>query len=569
VPSILIVDDEDNYLELCRRYMPEHTFLPPARNYREAAAALRRHASQIDLVLLDVHFNIPDAELLPTDRTALLARGGDPAKLTERLRRSQGLYILDQIRQTHPDLPVIVMTSRDDLPLEADAERLKAQDYTYLLDDDYLDARALKLQIDGILARRERQLAAADEPFYWGSSAAMLGLRRRLSILARGRLPVIIQGATGTGKSLVAREFIHPRSGRPGPFVAVDLSTLPTDLMAAHLFGVVKGAYTGATSTREGVLARAHGGTLFLDEIGNLGLELQKSLLLVLQEGVYRPIGAVKELQTDVKLVVATNENIASMVRAGRFREDLYMRLNPATAVTLPGLRERRDDFQELLEWFMRRATAEAYNRDLLAQYAEQRGLPAPGPNEPLAVTVGRTIPPRSDARRLHILLHPSSFKLLQDFEWPGNFRQFEMTLSNLVTFTLVDLVDRPERIEPEDPGQVGRPDIIPILPRTVTELLRPMSPPPEGDLADDDDAAPARAGDLARVTVALRPAESLNAVSCAVERQYLEHLYERCGGDLGKIGELLLDDPGAGRKIQLRMNQLGIKLRRLRRREG
>ncbi|HEY8379052.1 MAG TPA: sigma 54-interacting transcriptional regulator [Nannocystis sp.] len=565
MPSILIIDDEDNYLELCRRYMPEHSFLPPARNYREAAAALRRHAGNIDLVLLDVHFNIPEAELLPYDKQPLFARGGDPAKIVERLRRSQGLHILDQIRRTHPDLPVIVMTSRDDLPLEADAERLRAEDYTYLLADDYLDARALKLQIDGILARRERQLAAADEPFYWGTSAAMLGLRRRLAILARGRLPIILQGATGTGKSLVAREFIHPRSERSGPFVAVDLSTLPSDLMAAHLFGVVKGAYTGATHTREGVLARAHGGTLFLDEIGNLSLELQKSLLLVLQEGAYRPIGAVKEIQTDIKLVVATNENLAAMVRAGRFREDLYMRLNPATAVTLPSLRERRDDFQELLEWFMRRVTAEAYNRDLLAQYALQRGLPVPGPDDPLSVTVGRTIPPRGDARRIHVLLHPSSFKLLQEFDWPGNFRQFEMTLSNLVTFTLVDLVDRPERIEPEDFGHSGRPDIIPILPRTVSELLRPMASPPALERAEDP--APEAAFDPARVTVTLRPADSLNAVSCAVERQYLEQLYERCLGDLSKMGEILLGDAGAGRKIQLRMNQLGIKLRRLKRR--
>jgi DNA-binding NtrC family response regulator len=565
VPSILIIDDEDNYLELCRRYMPEHSFLPPARNYRETSAALRRYAGQVDLVLLDVHFNIPDAELLPHDKQPLLARGGDPAKVFERLRRSQGLYILDQIRQSHPDLPVIVMTSRDDLPLEADAERLRAEDYTYLLADDYLDARALKLQIDGILAQRERHVAAASEPFYWGNSAAMIGLRRRLGILARGRLPVIIQGATGTGKSLVAREFIHPRSERAGPFVAVDLSTLPNDLMAAHLFGVVKGAYTGATSSREGVLARAHGGTLFLDEIGNLGLELQKSLLLVLQEGAYRPIGATKELQTDIKLVVATNENLAAMVRAGRFREDLYMRLNPATAVTLPGLRERRDDFQELLEWFMRRVTAEAYNRDLLAQYAEQRGLPAPGPNDNLAVTVGRSIPPRGDARRMHVLLHPSSFKLLQEFDWPGNFRQFEMTLSNLLTFTLVDLVDRPERIEPEDLGEAGRPDIIPILPRTVSDLLRPMTAPTASEAPLEEVAADG--AELARLAIVVRPGDSLNAVSCAVERQYLEHLYERCLGDLGKMGEILLNDAGAGRKIQLRMNQLGIKLRRLKRR--
>jgi DNA-binding NtrC family response regulator len=556
MPSILIIDDEDSYLELCRRYMPEHTFLPPARNYREAADALRRHGDKVDLVLLDVHFDIPEADLLPQDKAALLAKG-DANKAIERLRRSQGLHILAAMRERYPDLPVIVMTSRDDLPLETDAERLQAEDYTYLLADDYLDARSLKLQIDAILARRERPAASDDEPFYWGVTGAMANLRRRLTILARGRLPIIIQGATGTGKSLVAREFIHPRSQRPGPFVAVDLSTLPTDLMAAHLFGVIKGAYTGATSTREGVLTRAHGGTLFLDEIGNLSLELQKSLLLVLQEGVYRPVGAVKEIVTDVKIVVATNENLGALVRAGRFREDLYMRLNPATAVTLPSLHERRDDFEELLAWFMRLVTAEAYNRDLLAQYAEQRGLVATSP-----ISVGRGVPPRNDSRRIHFLLHPSSFKLLHDFEWPGNFRQFAMTLSNLVTFTLVELVERAEKIEPERTGE-GRADVIPIPPKIVSDLLRPMTPPEPSESSLSAAAGPRR------VQVEVLAGESLNAVSCAVERQYLEQLYDRCGADLGHMGELLLGDEGAGRKVQLRMNQLGIKLRSLKRKSG
>ncbi|MBK9753791.1 MAG: sigma-54-dependent Fis family transcriptional regulator [Nannocystis sp.] len=553
--SILIIDDEDSYLELCRRHMPEHSFLPPARNYREAADTLRRHAGKVDLVLLDVHFDIPEADLLPQDKAALLARG-DASRQIERLRRSQGLHILAAIRERYPDLPVIVMTSRDDLPLETDAERLQAEDYTYLLADDYLDARSLKLQVDAILARRERPAANDDDPFYWGATGAMSSLQRRLSILARGRLPIIIQGATGTGKSLVAREFIHPRSQRPGPFVAVDLSTLPTDLMAAHLFGVIKGAYTGATNTREGVLTRAHGGTLFLDEIGNLSLELQKSLLLVLQEGVYRPVGAVKEIVTDIKIVVATNENLGALVRAGRFREDLYMRLNPATAVTLPSLRERRDDFEELLAWFMRQVVGEAYNRDLLGQYAEQRGLAAN-----LPISAGRGVPPRADVRRIHFLLHPSSFKLLHDFEWPGNFRQFAMTLSNLVTFTLVELVERAEKIEPQRPGE-GRPDVIPIPPKIVSDLLRPMTPPEVVDL-------PMAAAGPRRFVVDLEAGDSLNAVSCAVERQYLEQLYERCGADLGQMAALLLGDETAGRKIQLRMNQLGMKLRLLKRKTG
>ena len=562
--SILIVDDEDKYLELCKRFMPEHAFLP-ARHYREAAQLLGRHGDGVDLVLLDVHFDIPEQDLLPFDKAALLAKG-DPERALERLRRGQGLHILDHLRRDYPDLPVIVMTSRDDLPLEADAERLNAEDYTYLLDDDYLDARSLKLQIEGILARRRRAAAAADEPFYWGQTPSMLAARRRLSILARGRLPIILLGETGTGKTLLAREFIHHRSRRKGPFVAVDLSTIPRDLMAAHLFGVVKGAYTGATATRDGVLARAHEGTLFLDEIGNLNLDVQKSLLTVLQDSRYHPVGSVEERQVDVKIVVATNEDLGVMVRDGRFREDLYMRLNPATAVTLPSLRARRDDFQELLRSFLNRVAADPYIRDLLAQYAEQRGLWVPDAGQTMPITVGRNVPAKVDPRRIHLLLQPSSFKLLREFPWPGNFRQLEMTLSNLVALTLVELVDRAEQVEPDDPSQASRPDVVPLPPRTVRELLRPMetmrpaaASAPEGVVAGEDGSH--------RLMVTLEPAESLNAVSCAVERQYLEGLYEKYAGDLARIAEVLLDEPGAGRKVQLRMNQLGIKLRKLKRR--
>lgn len=571
--SILIIDDEDKYLELCRRFMPEHEFVGPARNHREAAQILARARRSIDLVLLDVHFDIPHEDLLPEDKRSLLGKlapGGDSERIYERLRRSQGLRILDRLRRRYPDLPVIVMTALDDLPLEADAERFNAEDYTYLLDDDYLDARALKVQVEGILARAERP-TDDDGPFYWGTAAAMSDLRRRVAILARGQLPIIIQGETGTGKSLLAREYIHPHSQRTGAFMAVDLSTISSELMAAHLFGVVKGAYTGASSSREGVLARAHGGTLFLDEIGNLALELQKSLLLVLQEGRYRPVGSVEERVADVKLCVATNENLAHMVREGRFREDLYMRLNPATAVTLPSLRQRRDDFQHLLEFFLERVCQGGYNRDLLVQYAEQRELWVPAEDERLRITVGRKVPGRSDPGRIHLLFHQNSYKLLQDFSWPGNFRQFEMVLSNLVTFTLVELVDRVDQIEPiENEGDLdARPDVIVIQPRTIRDLLRPFAEAGLGESLSPETATETESSDGSdglRFNLRVGPAESLNAISCEVERQYLERLYQHFTGDLSRVAEFLLADPESGRKVQLRMNQLGIKLRALKR---
>jgi len=563
--SVLIIDDEDKYLELCQRFLPEHDFLPVSRNYAEAANTLRQRAGTVDLVLLDVHFDIPQDDLLPYDKDALLAKG-NPERAVERLRRGQGLHILDRLRDSHPDVPVILMTSQDDLPIEADAERLNAQDYTYLLDDDYLDARSLKLQVEAVLARKEKVPGVSDEPFYWGTTPAMLAMRRRLQVLARGRLPIILLGETGTGKSLLAREFVHARSRREGPFVAVDLSTIPAGLMAAHLFGVVKGAYTGATSSRDGVLARANGGTLFLDEIGNLSLDVQKSLLTAMQDGRYCPVGSVEERHADVKLIVATNEDLTAMVAGGTFREDLFMRLNPATAMRLRSLRERKDDFAELVSVFMARVCADPYNHDLLRQYAAPRGLAVPGRGDTMPVGVGRTVPAKIDRGRVFFVIQPSSFNLLREYRWPGNFRQLEMMLSNLVALTLIELVDRAEEVEPEHLGEGARPDVVPILPRTVRDLLRPMEPPTHS--AKDPTAAVVESDDgTHRVAVDVQAGESLNAVSCAVERQYLEKLFEKYGGDLGRIAQVLLDEPTAGRKVQLRMNQLGIKLRRLKRR--
>ena len=163
------------------------------------------------------------------------------------------------------------------------------------------------------------------------------------------------------------------------------------------------------------------------------------------------------------------------------------------------------------------------------------------------------------------MLLHQNSYKLLQDFSWPGNFRQFEMVLSNLVTFTLVELVDRVDQVEPEAEEVDARPDVIVIQPRTIRDLLRPFAEAGLGEARGLEGEA-REGGEGLGLELRLVPGESLNAVSCEVERQYLEHLYHHFGGDLSRVAGFLLEDPDAGRKVQLRMNQLGIKLRELKR---
>lgn len=531
--DVLVIDDQDRYTDLCRRVMPEHDYHGPARSWDEAKVLLKKHARRVDVVLLDVHFDIPPEALLG------LAEGANERAI-EQCRRQQGLLILEELRRGHPELPVVLMTAREDLALEGPAEELEAQEYTYFLDDDYVDAHALRAQIEGIVrAGRGREREGV---IYWGRGMKMRQTRAQLQTLARGRLPIILRGATGTGKSLIARHFVHKHSGRRGRFVTIDLSTLPRDLMSAHLFGSMRGSYTGSVADRKGAFEEADGGTLFLDEVGNLSEEAQKMLLTVLQEGTVTRIGDVRERKVDVKLVVATNEDLPVMVREGRFRSDLYMRLNPACTVELPPLADRQVDLGRLLEFCVERSLDGPYLRELVDQYRERHGLG----DIQLRASVGSTVP---EAREgvLWLLLPKKSLVLLRRHRWPGNLREFQMTVENALVFTFAELAQ-------VRGGQ--RPDIVQLRPKLLRDLLRHAS----GDVPD----APA---DGWRMEVSVRPDETLNKVSADVERQYFTALFLVHGGDFREMARILMNDPDCARKVQLRFNQLGLKVRELRKR--
>ncbi|MCB9758824.1 MAG: sigma 54-interacting transcriptional regulator [Alphaproteobacteria bacterium] len=532
---VLIIDDQDRYARLCQRAIPEHTYHGPMRSWDEARQSLRRLGRRLDLVLLDVNFDIPEDQLVG------LPKGAD-AKVVEHTRRRQGLLILEQLRQGHPDLPVILMTSRDDLALEETADRLDVEEYTYFLDDDYVDANSLRAQMNGVL--RARRAPEQEGPIFWGSAMAMQRLRAQLLTLAQGRLPVILSGPTGTGKSLIARHFIHPRSGRSGNFVSVDLSTLPRDLMAAHLFGSVRGAFTGSVADRKGAFEEADGGTLFLDEIGNLSEDAQKMLLTVLQEGAVTRIGDVRERRVDVKVIAATHEELPEMVAKGRFRADLFMRLNPACMVRLPSLQERISDLQGLVDFCCEAALNGPYLRDLVEQYQALNGLE--GTSLRIAPPGGV---PEGEAGVIWLLLSRRTLTLLRKHPWPGNLRELTMTVENALVFTFAELVQL---------KGVERPDVVQLRPKLIRDLLRTTRGQHPG--------APADGWSL---EVSVRPSDSLNAVSQDVERQYFTALYLVNQGDFSAMAKVLMGDPDNARKIQLRFNQLGLKVRELKQRLG
>jgi two-component system nitrogen regulation response regulator GlnG len=528
--TILVIDDQDRYVELCRRAIPEHDYLGPARSWRAAADILKRQRRTIDLVLLDVHFDIPVEALV-----GLPANPDD--KAVTRLRRRQGLEILARLRRHLPDLPVVLMTAREDLDIDRAAERLDAEEYTYFLDDEYVDARSLRVQIENVLKARRGQ--DAEGPVFWGRAPAVQRVRARLQVLARGRLPVILGGPTGTGKSLLARHYIHPRSGRKGKFVTVDLSTIPRDLVGATLFGSARGSYTGSVADRKGAFEEADGGTLFLDEIGNLGEEAQKMLLGVLQEGTVTRLGDVAERKVDVKLVVATHEDLGGMVRQGRFRADLYMRLNPACTVVLPSLADRRADLLRLLEWTARHLADSPQLRTLVADYRRRAGLGEAGE---VVVCTGGDVPEPLPGR-LVLLFPDRSMRLLRRHRWPGNLREFSMTVENALAFTFAELAGHPVG---------GRGDVVQVRPKLLHDLLLAVRMDTPGDETGW------------RCQVVVHADDTLNHLAQDVERQYFTKLWEQEEGDFAGMARILMGDPECARKVQLRFNQLGLKVREL-----
>ena len=276
-----------------------------------------------------------------------------------RMPGMDGFALLEKIKQKHPDLPVIIMTAHSDLDSAVSAYHSGAFEYLPKPFDieEAVDQvqRACKLRREA-RANGDQHVPAPTEII--GAAPAMQEVFRAIGRLARSNITVLINGESGTGKELVAHA-LHKHSPRAnGPFIALNMAAIPRDLLESELFGHEKGAFTGAQARRIGRFEQANHGTLFLDEIGDMPAELQTRLLRVLADGEFYRVGGHEPIKADVRIIAATHQDLEQLVSEGRFREDLFHRLN-VIRIHLPSLRERREDIPLLMEHFLKSAARE------------------------------------------------------------------------------------------------------------------------------------------------------------------------------------------------------------------
>jgi two-component system, NtrC family, response regulator AtoC len=370
---ILIADDDSAIRSMLREFLEDEGYdVEETENGEGVLTAFNDEASRPDLVLMDVR--MPDKS------------GMDVLRETGDVSNGQ--------------LPFIIMTAYGTSNVAIEAMQLGAYDYItkpFDLEDVLHNVRRF-FEHQDLLKRVEgmRLPAAEEDPneTMIGNSPAMQEVYKTIGRVARSDSTVLIAGETGTGKELVAAILHRSSSYSGGPMVKVNCAALPETLLESELFGHEKGAFTGAVNQRKGRFEAANKGTIFLDEIGEMTLSTQKKLLRVLQEREFERVGGNVSVKVDTRIIAATNKNLAHEVREGRFREDLYYRLN-VISMYLPPLRERRDDIPRLVEHFLHK---HRYN---------------PG------------APP---AR-----ISPQALDLLMEHDWPGNVRELENIIERAV----------------------------------------------------------------------------------------------------------------------------------------
>ncbi len=391
VPSVLIVDDEKHTREGLQQALQD--------NYDVSVAGSA-----------DEGFNLMDAQEFDVILTDL------------RMPGKSGLKVIDKALTLANKPAVIMMTAYGSIDSAVEAMKRGAVDFLIkpvnierleILIQRALKTKTLEVEVKQLHERLDDKFSMEG---IIGHSQKLKDVIERVKLVAPSKATILIEGETGTGKELVA-QAIHQASPRArGPFVPVHCAALPASLLESELFGHERGAFTGATERREGRFESADGGTVFLDEIGEIGPEIQVKLLRFLETKSFERVGSTKTMTVDVRLVAATNRNLEQMVKEGKFREDLFFRLN-VVRITTPALRERPDDIPVLLDHFIK-------------VYSKENGY------EP-------------------VQLEPGAIKYLQAYAWPGNIRELRNFAENIVVLRRGGKVSEFD-LEPKFRGDAG-----------------------------------------------------------------------------------------------------------------
>ena len=393
-PRILVVDDEESIRMMLRAVLEEEGYeIIEAADGPEAVKAVEQ--DPLDLILLDIRMTTMD-----------------------------GIETLTEIRKISPFVPVLMMTAY--ATVKTAVEALKAGAFEYLAKP--LDIEELKILVpkaleyyrlrEENLTLKERLGSRFDFSRIIGKSRKMKELFDFLAQVAPSEATVLILGESGTGKELVANAIHHNSPRTQQPFVKVACAALPETLLESELFGHEKGAFTGAIARREGRFQAAHRGTIFLDEVGEMSPAIQTKLLRVLQEREFEPVGSSRTAKVEVRVIAATNKDLGKEIKEGRFREDLFYRLN-VIPIQLPPLRERKEDIPGLANHF-------------LSLYREKN---------------------KKDIKEIS----PKALDLLIRYDWPGNIRELENCLERAVIVArgeLIAPVDLPPSIQSLPPGK-------------------------------------------------------------------------------------------------------------------
>ncbi|OGP95329.1 MAG: hypothetical protein A2157_20020 [Deltaproteobacteria bacterium RBG_16_47_11] len=366
--TILIVDDDKSIRYSLKRMMEDKYSILTAQNGNEALDRVKE--SSPDLIIMDI-----------------------------KMPGRNGIEVLKEIKLIDPKALVIIMTAYG--TTETAIEAMKYGAYDYILKP--FPILRMKELVEKALALRKLMkeevtyaplaVPEGEEERIVGSSPKMQEIYKMVGQVAPSDVTVLLRGESGTGKELIARAIYHHSLRSRQPFLPVNCAAIPDTLLESELFGHEKGAFTGATSRRIGKLEQCQGGTIFLDEIGDMSLSTQAKLLRVLQEKSFERLGGTETVKVDIRFIVATNKNLEEAISNGKFREDLYYRLN-VVSITIPPLRERKEDITDLVSYFLKK-----FNREL------KRG------------SVGIT---------------PSAMEKITSYEWPGNVRQLENVLKRV-----------------------------------------------------------------------------------------------------------------------------------------